>query len=181
MSAQNDNGITVTNTFSDSMITSTKIMMTFSTTTYTVTSSPNTVYIAVSGVLFFLIMMAVLGVIAGLLVRRVKHNATSEQLPLSDMTSKSLKREPSGTSNFKLEPPTQEATLSEGMVTEFKEVELDGEHEPCLTRLSASPTLKPVSTHHDQDTTVSAQGSAEQLYVCPILSNVCESETANQY
>ena len=132
--------------------------------------------------LFFLIVTAVLGVIAGLLVRRVKHNVTSKQLTLSDMTSKSLKREPSGTSNFKLEPPTQEAIPSEGMVTEFKGIELDGEHEPCLTRLSASPTLKPVSTHHDHwDTTVSAQGSTEQLYVCPTLSNVCESETANQY
>ena len=40
-------------------------------------------------------------------------------------------------------------------------------------------SLNPTSTHYDQDTTVSAQGSAEQLYVCPILSNVCESETAN--
>ena len=91
------------------------------------------------------------------------------------MTSKLSKQ---GPSNFKLESPTQEATPSEEMVTEFKEVEIDGEYEPCLTRRSASPTLKPVPTHYDQDTTVSARGSAEQLYVCPILSNVCESETA---
>ena len=67
MSAQNDNAATVTSTFSDSMITSTKIMTTFSTTT-NVTLSPNTVYIAVGGVLFFLIVMAVLGVITALLV-----------------------------------------------------------------------------------------------------------------
>ena len=95
------------------------------------------------------------------------------------MTSKSSKQGQSD-SNFKLESPTQESTPSEEMVTEFKEVELDGGNRPCLTRQSASPTLKPVPTHHDQDTTVSAQGSTEQLYVCPILSNVCESETANQ-
>ena len=158
-------------------VSTTKIMTTVITTT--VTLLPNTAYIAVGGVLFFLIVTVVLGVIASLLVRRVKHNVISKQL--SEMTSKSSKQGPSrsGTSNFKLESPTLEATPSEEMVTEFKEVKLDGEYGPCLTRQSPSPTLKPVPTHHDQDTTVSVQGSAEQLYVCPILSNVCESETAN--
>ena len=153
-------------------VSTTKIMTTFTTTV--VTLSPDIVYIAVDGVLFFLIMTVVLGIIAGLLVRRVKHIAITKQLTLSDMTSKSSKQ------GLSLESPTQEATPSEEiMVTEFKEVKLDGEYGPCLTRQSPSPTLKPVPTHHDQDTTVSVQGSAEQLYVCPILSNVCESETAN--
>ena len=94
VSAQNDNAITVTNTFSDSMITSTKIMMTFSTavTTYAVMPSPDTVYIAVGGVLFFLIVTVVLGVIAGLLVRRVKHNVVTKQL--SEMTSHDYQRNP---------------------------------------------------------------------------------------
>ena len=173
---------TVTDTFSDSETISTNIMTIFAATT-NVTLSPSTVYIIVGGIFFFLIVMAVLGVIAGLLVRRVKHNVVTKQLTLSDMTSKSSKQGPSaaGTSNFKLKSPTQEATPLEGTVkAEFKEVELDGEHGPCLTRQSASPTSKPVPTHHDQDTTVLAQGSTEQLYVCPILSNVCELETANQ-
>ena len=98
------------------------------------------------------------------------------------MKSKSLKQIPSqtDTSNFTLdivESPILEATSSEG-VFNFKdsEVELDGEDRPCLIRLSALSALKPVPT--DQDTTV--HDSAEQLYICPIMSNVCVSETANQ-
>jgi preprotein translocase subunit SecF len=98
VSAENDNAITVTDTFSDSNseAASTKIMMTFATTTLTVTLSPGAIYIAVGGVLFFLIMAVVLGVTAGLLVRRMKHNAITRQL--SDMKSKSPKLTPSGTS-----------------------------------------------------------------------------------
>ena len=132
-------------------------MKTFTTTT--VTLSPDIVYIAVGGVLLFLIVTVVLGVVAGLLVRRVKHNVITKQLTLSDMTSKSSKQGPS------LESPTQEATPSEEMVTEFKEVKLDGEYGPCLTRRSPSPTLKPVPTHYDRDNAVSVQGSSEQLYM----------------
>ena len=92
VSAQSDNAITVTNTFSCSMIISTKIMTTFFTTvtTHAVISSPDTIYTAVGGVLFFLIVMVVLGVVAGLLVRRVKHNVVTNQL--SEMISKSSKR-----------------------------------------------------------------------------------------
>ena len=56
----------------------TKIMTTFTTTTVTVTLSPDIVYIAVGGVLFFLIMIVVLGVIAGLLVKRVKLNVITK-------------------------------------------------------------------------------------------------------
>ena len=79
----NDNAITVTDRFSDSEVTSTN-MTTFATTTLspekasTATESSTAVYLAVGGVLFFLIITAVvLGVIAGLLVWRVKHNMHS--------------------------------------------------------------------------------------------------------
>ena len=94
MSAQSDNAITVTNTFSDSMVTSTKIMTTFSTTVtmYAVMPLPDAIYIAVGGVLFLLIVMVVLAVIAGLLVRRVKHNIVTQQL--SEMTSHDYQRNP---------------------------------------------------------------------------------------
>ena len=94
VSAQSDNAIAVTNTFSDSMITSTKIMTTFSTTvtTHAVMPSPDTVYTAVGGVLFFLIVMVVLGVVTGLLVRRAKHNVVTKQL--SEMTSHDYQRNP---------------------------------------------------------------------------------------
>jgi hypothetical protein len=113
VSTENDNATTVANTFSDFETASTKIMTTFATTTVTVTLSPGTVYIAVGGVLFSLIMAVVLGVyvIAGLLVRRVKHNAITKQL--TDAKSKSPKQTPSctsGTFNFKLESPILEVT-----------------------------------------------------------------------
>ena len=55
-----------------------------------------------------------------------------------------------------------------------KEAELD-EDEACITRLSVPSALKPVSTHPD----ITVQGSAEQFYICPIMSNVCEPETEN--
>jgi Na+/H+ antiporter NhaD/arsenite permease-like protein len=112
------------------------------------------------GVLFSLIMMVVFGVVASLLVRRVilKYNAITKRL--SDVKSKSSKQTPSGTSNLKVESPTLEATLLEGVVTEFKEVELDGEYAgACLTRQSASPTMKLVPTHQDVNSIV--QGSTE--------------------
>ena len=132
----NDNSITVTDRFSDSEIMSTN-MTAFATTTLspekasTATESSTVVYIVVGGVLFFLVIMAVvLGVIAGLLVRRVKHSIMHSivtQPP--DMKSKSSEQIPSqtDTSNFTLdilESPILEATSSEE-VFKFKEAELE--------------------------------------------------------
>jgi uncharacterized membrane protein YfcA len=87
-----DNAITVT-TLSDSEIMSTKNTIIFATTL-----SSTTIYIttAVGGVLFFLtVMVVLLGVTAGLLVRRVKHNVKTKQL--QDV---SPKQTPSGISTL---------------------------------------------------------------------------------
>ena len=49
------------------------------------------------------------------------------------------------------------------------------EDKPCLT--SVPSMLKPMPTLH-QDTTI--QDSVEQLYTCPIMSNVCGPGTEQQ-
>jgi uncharacterized membrane protein YfcA len=85
-----DNAITVT-TLSDSEIMSTKNTIIFATT---LSSTIIYITIAVGGVLLFLIVTVVLGVAAGLLVRRVKTKQ------LSDVKSKSPKQTPSGTSTL---------------------------------------------------------------------------------
>ena len=117
----------------------------------------NTVYMVVGGVLFLLIVIAVLGVTAGLLLWRMKRiNSITTQ---AEMKSKSSKHNVS--SNFKLdilESPIHETTPSERV----------SEDKPCLS--ISSSTLKPMPVH--PGTTV--QDSAEQLCTCPIMSNACE-------
>ena len=119
----------------------------------------NTVYMVVGGVLFLLIVIAVLGTFAGLSLRRMKRiNSITTQ---AEMKLKSSKHN-NISYNFKpdiLESPIHETTPSERV------------SEDCFTRLSISlSTLKPMPVH--PGTTV--QDSAEQLYTCPIMSNVCE-------
>ena len=175
----NNNTITVTGRSSDSEIKATNMTPFASTTllpTLTVSNSGIIVYIVVGGVSFLLILIVVLGVIVGLSVRRAKQLHSTQCQP--DGKLKSSKQKASDTSIFRLnilESPILEAMPSEGM---FKliEAELDEDNnKPCSSRLSVSSTLKPMPTH--PDTTV--QGSAEQLYICPIMSNVCEPETPN--
>ena len=113
----------------------------------------NTVYIVVGGVLFLLIVIVVLGVFAGLSLRRMKHiNSITTQAEMK--------------SNFKLdilESPNHDTIPSERVSEDVIK--------PYFTRLSiSSSSLKPMPVH--PGTTV--QDSAEQLYTCPIMSNVCE-------
>ena len=131
------------------------------------------VYIVVGGVLFLLIVIIVMGIIVGLSVRRVKHIHSVATRP-ADMNLKSSKQIPSDSSNFD-SPSILETIPSEG-VFKFKE-ELDKDRS-CLTRLSVLSTLKPSMPTHP-DMTVQESTSAEQLYICPIMSNMCEPEDVN--
>ena len=91
------------------------------------------------------------------------------------MNLKSSKQISSDSSNFD-SLSILETIPSEGVFT-FKEEELD-EDRSCLTRLSVLSTLKPSMPTHP-DMTVQESTSAEQLYICPIMSNMCAPEDAN--
>ena len=166
----NDNAIVESDSSSAS-----ENMTTFATITSEASSdraqTANTVYIIImGGVLFVLVVIAMLGAIAGLLVKRMKHkNSITTQAEMKSKTSEHNYIDLP--SKFKLDgnlesPPILESTPSEGV----SEPDDPGD-KLCFTRLSVSSTLTPVPAHPD----AAVQDSAEHLYVtCPIMSNVYE-------
>ena len=177
--------VTATDRFSDPEMLSTS-MTTFATTNsgldsilVTVESTDvniDVVYLVVGvggGTFIFIIMIVVLCVIAGLSIKRIKRlRSITEQ---SITKSKSSKQTYS--CNFKLdilEPPILETRAVSEVVVKFK---AENETDEDKLHLASVPSSLCMSTHID--TTVTVRDSAEQLYVCPIMSNVHEPGTTS--